>query len=274
MTARFTLITSVPPSIFEASWASNSSGLDPINPENNCNIRQWALCFNEARRSYDKCLKGNAAEYCESQLAFEYGICQLRFGCTAGSKVCTSDIRKAWPNGTCCDSDLKACGGICLHCEEPRYVNFLECTCECPPDTPDECSGDCVDKKKDPDHCGECGKTCAAGEACCKGVCVNAASDPGNCGGCGQRCPPLFKCKEGVCIDPCPGGKPCPDKDGNLGGCCGDSTAMCTLSPGGSAGCCRPGCAGPEHCPPFGSAPSACCKNCPPGKQLINCRCM
>ena len=75
-------------------------------------------------------------------------------------------------------------------------------TSPCGPGTM-ECAGTCVDTKLDPQNCGACAKTCAAGEVCsggvcgltctggstlCSGTCVDTKLDGQNCGGCAKTC--------------------------------------------------------------------------------------
>jgi hypothetical protein len=83
------------------------------------------------------------------------------------------------------------------------------------------CSGSCIDPRKDAANCGECGQRCAAADgsagrckdgvcevACasnltrCDGVCVNSRTDPDNCGGCGKTCDGLLAiCLAGDCLE-------------------------------------------------------------------------
>src|SRR5690348_6178899 len=47
-----------------------------------------------------------------------------------------------------------------------------------------DCSGACVDLASDPEHCGECGTTCADGQLCRAGVCgTGGAGGGGGAGG-------------------------------------------------------------------------------------------
>jgi hypothetical protein len=81
------------------------------------------------------------------------------------------------------------------------------------------CQDVCVDVRRDPSNCGQCGRTCAAGERCAEGVCeeecpfpleacgascVDVASDPDNCGSCGVRCPSGI-CEVNACASPTAG---------------------------------------------------------------------
>jgi hypothetical protein len=82
--------------------------------------------------------------------------------------------------------------------------------CVCPPEN--TCGSACVDKQKDPNHCGTCDNTCPPVAVCangqcdcpgtaeiCNGLCVNTQTDPNNCNGCGNTCGPGYSCKAGAC---------------------------------------------------------------------------
>ncbi len=73
----------------------------------------------------------------------------------------------------------------------------------------------CVDFDRDPNHCGSCGQTCAAGEVCGDGTCIEACAeglalcgascvdlDTSNqhCGSCDHRCGAGSTCESGVCV--------------------------------------------------------------------------
>ena len=66
------------------------------------------------------------------------------------------------------------------------------------------CSGACQNLQTDRQHCGMCGRACAAGQICtagacvvscptgqraCSGACRDLQTDHGNCGMCGRACP-------------------------------------------------------------------------------------
>ncbi len=99
-------------------------------------------------------------------------------------------------------------------------------TCEA---TETVCGGACVDTQTSRDHCGACGKACAAGEVCSAGacslscgggtvkctsggssVCSTLASDPLHCGACGNACPARANaasvCASGTCSFACNAG--------------------------------------------------------------------
>ncbi|MBM4321534.1 MAG: hypothetical protein FJ125_16715, partial [Deltaproteobacteria bacterium] len=82
------------------------------------------------------------------------------------------------------------------------------------------CDGACVDRQRDPAHCGGCGQACdlARGQACqegactegcrielspCAGSCVDLQQDPRHCGECGRVCPTPDHgqpgCRDGEC---------------------------------------------------------------------------
>lgn len=127
------------------------------------------------------------------------------------------------------------------------------------------CDGLCVDLASDPAHCGACGRSCPAGQACyasqcrplcdegqtvCDGACVDAQADPNNCGGCGLQCPDELVCAAGSCQPACPSGQTACD------GACVDlalDTAHC--------GACD------DPCDPSQSCEAGACKNpCEPGQ--------
>ena len=92
------------------------------------------------------------------------------------------------------------------------------------------CDGRCVDLANDPNNCGACGRTCAAGLACCDGVCRALRTDNSNCGACGNACfiSGSRFCACGICVF-CPLGAvlsqdtcrcDCPDGQTNCGGVC------------------------------------------------------
>ncbi len=120
----------------------------------------------------------------------------------------------------------------------------------------------------DPQHCGQCGNACAAGESCsngncqpagcaagqtsCDGVCTSLATDTDNCGACGVVCSAgpnsSSECAGGACTITCSSGFS--DCDGSLtNGCetgimtdeanCGGCGVVCESSHLCSAGACR-----------------------------------
>lgn len=83
----------------------------------------------------------------------------------------------------------------------------------CPPPQTD-CSGQCVTVEVSPEHCGACGRRCAAGQLCaagacvsncvapsiaCGGGCVNPSSDNEHCGACDSACSAEQRCNAGTC---------------------------------------------------------------------------
>jgi hypothetical protein len=82
-----------------------------------------------------------------------------------------------------------------------------------------DCSGQCVNRQTDRDHCGRCDQSCGSGYICqdgvcalscqpglseCGGQCVDTQIDPRHCGECGSTCSggaPI--CVSGSCA-PCP----------------------------------------------------------------------
>jgi hypothetical protein len=85
-----------------------------------------------------------------------------------------------------------------------------------------DCDGACVRLEADAQHCGACGKACAADEQCASGTCVKECpagtiecarscvdpkSDPQHCGACGQACTgptsASAACRDGSCSFQC-----------------------------------------------------------------------
>lgn len=114
----------------------------------------------------------------------------------------------------------------------------------CRPPT-QQCAGLCRDFSTDPQHCGQCNRSCGLGNtcvgglcrpvtcmpgsfcslsdggfgSCCDGTCRNTSADPLACGACGLSCPsPL--CSTGACVSRC----------GADGGVCGPGTECVSRS--------------------------------------------
>ncbi len=76
-----------------------------------------------------------------------------------------------------------------------------DCELACPAESC--CEGACVDLDTSEAHCGACGNTCAATQACCDGQCAGDSESP--C--CGDLdCPGGKICSGNTCIPPCEGG--------------------------------------------------------------------
>ncbi|MCK6510409.1 SUMF1/EgtB/PvdO family nonheme iron enzyme [Myxococcota bacterium] len=105
---------------------------------------------------------------CASDETCENGECKKKVEpvCKAGEKKCESNkalVCKADGSGfdsTSCASDETCQEGECK-----------KTTPNCPPPNTD-CSGACVDLKKDDKHCGSCGQPCQQKEACVEGKCL------------------------------------------------------------------------------------------------------
>jgi hypothetical protein len=119
------------------------------------------------------CAGDNAGAVCGAGEICRGGICAAN--CQAALVAC---------DGTCVDPTTSAahCGatGDCLAARAGARCapNQLCLAGACAPLScvaPDRiCDGACVDPAVDPQHCGGCGRACAAGEACAGGVCVEA----------------------------------------------------------------------------------------------------
>ncbi len=167
-------------------------------------------------------------------------------------------------------------------CEPPTAP---ECGADCRRSGPcafwqAECDGRCVSLLTDPDNCGACGQSCAAGpgipRACVGGQCSSACaaglgncdsnrengcetdfrSDPDNCGSCGHQCEAAESCRNGACVTVCAAGLGDCDRDpGN--GCETDLRTAVT-----DCGRCRVACRGGTNATPVCSAGS-CSVTCP-----------
>src|SRR5690606_3426517 len=66
--------------------------------------------------------------------------------------------------------DPANCGACGKYCRSDQICSLGQCSC--PPVTPFECTGACVDLDVDDQNCGNCGVACAPGQSCQSGVCV------------------------------------------------------------------------------------------------------
>jgi len=133
------------------------------------------------------------------------------------------------------------------------------------------CGAICVDVTSDPEHCGACGKACAATEVCtaskcvaqcpagellCAGdagrSCVNAKTDNKNCGACGKTCKSTEACVGGGCSSSCPIGRTMCTPEGGAAFCtdlktdnanCGKCGAPCGPTEACVGGICQGSCA-------------------------------
>jgi hypothetical protein len=86
-------------------------------------------------------------------------------------------------------SDISCDGGVCYH--EGCIADWTSCT---PPEAEDGCESH---PWIDPDHCGDCATSCAAGQICARGSCVALEGDNQRsvaCGSQGQSCSGLEQC--------------------------------------------------------------------------------
>ena len=142
--------------------------------------------------------------------------------CGPGLADCDGDSE----NG--CEADLRSaatCGACDVRCEGTsalcaRQGDDFVCSESCPPATPAQCGGACVDTATDLAHCGGCDQACGrpnrvascAGGACAIGACEpgwdDCDGDPENgcetslstvehCGSCGNACPAPAPCQLG-----------------------------------------------------------------------------
>jgi hypothetical protein len=94
------------------------------------------------------------------------------------------------------------------------------------------CGALCIDLTDDRDHCGACGRACAADETCvaaacvpacaadevCDGFCVELDRDPANCGACRRWCDSDEICEAGECVRACD--QSCEDEAVCVAGAC------------------------------------------------------
>jgi len=120
-----------------------------------------------------------------------------------------------------------------------------------------ECGGNCVDRRRNRDHCGSCGDQCSGREVCtdgkcmcpryheqCGGTCIATHIDPDNCGRCGRPCGPSEVCSAGTCADSCLSGRVncgrrCVDRGTNSDHC-GSCGHECDDGEACLAGSCEP----------------------------------
>lgn len=159
----------------------------------------------------------------------------------------------------------------------------------------------CLNTSTNPEHCGEIGNACAAGEtctggvcgcggagpcaegeACCGGTCTDVTSDAMHCGGCGMACGANApNCVAGSCV--CgtgPEARVCtaPTAGGifNPGGDPGESCCDGACVPNDDDSCACSACTGEEECavaaPLTGSGPvEVCCTDQPALLPLLGC---
>lgn len=182
---------------------------------------------------------GGAPEYPNTYYGCSAGQCD-KLKCKSGYANCDKSLD---PNG--CETALGteencgACGDACPAGQLCRLDKNQVPQCMCPAGLTyceswqNDGSGECVDLRSDPLHCGACGVQCtslAGGKGVCSyGTCemacslgradcnnsvsdgceVNTNNDPRNCGGCGARCDAVAgqACVGGRCVvEPCPEG--------------------------------------------------------------------
>jgi hypothetical protein len=127
------------------------------------------------------------------------------------------------------------------------------------------CNNRCANVQTDPNNCGACGTTCAAGQACtagrceivcpsgqtlCNGACVSIQADRANCGACGMACPAGQVCSMGACATTCGAG---------LTDCMG--SCRDTQTDRGNCGACGTSCPSGQVC-----VMGACATSCPMGQ--------
>ncbi len=187
--------------------------------------------------------------------------------------LCSEDTfcQKQDPKSLCLD------GGC--QCKEPMLACPLGCSW-----SSGQSSCGCIDRKRDPKHCGSCGNTCESGtccdgrccaadtvccgsacclvgQTCCNGQCADTKKDIRHCGTCGTSCKTGEVCCGGKCVNiqtdlqhcgacgqVCPTSSCCQGQccpGGRL--CCGD-TCVDTKYTTKHCGACGQSCANGEIC--------------------------
>ena len=142
-------------------------------------------------------------------------------GCAVGLIACDGGCVDPTSASSCgaCDNVCAASAPLCTSAD-----GGYACAMSCPPASPTQCEGTCVDTTADPDHCSSCTNACptsvahaqpacassactfvcAAGYSLCGGACVDEQTDSANCGGCGSghACSGGASCQAGVCCTP------------------------------------------------------------------------
>lgn len=179
--------------------------------------------------------------------------------CWPGQKWCGACVETTDPDHGCgstaCDPCVVAQGSA--KCESDQCsvkacdVGYADCNKQ----AADGCE---INTEANHEHCGGCGKTCAASEVClagscasncgaltnCSGSCVNTATDPQHCGGCGSPCAANQTCQSGACactsgLSLCSGA--CVDTKTSKQHC-GTCGKACTDPPNGVASCSNGSC--------------------------------
>ncbi len=169
------------------------------------------------------CFRPNAAAACVE------GVCRVA-ACLGGYADCNgSDFDGCETHLLTSSAHCGACGRTCQRPNATAQCTGGSCalgSClggygDCNGFGDDGCE---TDLRFNNQHCGACGRTCAAGTACsngtcasvcspgqtfCAGSCVTLSSDPRHCGGCGNLCPAGRSCANGTCVDPAPSNDRC-----------------------------------------------------------------
>ena len=109
-------------------------------------------------------------------------------GCTDAGNVVETPNDPACGGGGGCNPPCAA-NETCVNgtCQPNGCTTDADCpdaqvchngTCVCPANT-EECNGNCVDEKNDPNNCGACGNVCGSGTGCQNGQCVECSNHSG-----------------------------------------------------------------------------------------------
>ncbi len=172
----------------------------------------------------DACSTANATPACTG------GVCSVT--CATGFADCDRDVDTGCETSVRTLSNCGACGRACALPNATATCATGACAvsacttgfANCNNNAADGCE---VNTTNDNNHCGACGRVCAAGTACsrgvcssvcatgltfCSGRCVDLQSDRSHCGSCGRVCsssPFPLVCNAGACTFPPPANDRC-----------------------------------------------------------------
>jgi hypothetical protein len=141
---------------------------------------------------------GHCGTKCDEGLSCIGGSCQCPANSIRCGNACVDpkiDVNNCGTCGVACGAGFVCADGKCNACATGEKA------CTIPYGPSGQPYSHCVDTKKSPVDCGNCGNACAAGSICSAGVCscgpllqacgtacVNTRFDAKNCGACGTSC--------------------------------------------------------------------------------------
>jgi hypothetical protein len=90
------------------------------------------------------------------------------YGTTTTFRRCYSSTNIGWCIANACTFQASSTPNPCTSIKD-----HIECAVTSSPTDPSGKVRSCVDKMRDPNHCGSCGNTCAIGDLCLAGVCTH-----------------------------------------------------------------------------------------------------